>query len=92
VLLGAMERLLPQVWQRFDPVLFSCELGARKPDPAIFGAALARLDCAPADVLFLDDRPANVAAARALGLAAETYTGAPQAADRIRAAGLNAPA
>jgi glucose-1-phosphatase len=92
VLFAAMPRLLPQVWHRFDPVLFSCELGAVKPDPAIFRAALDRLGCAPADVLFLDDRPTNVTAARGLGLAAETYVDARQAADRIRAAGLNDPA
>lgn len=48
----------------------SGELGLRKPDPAIYHAALAQLDVAAHEVLFIDDRPANVAAARATGMSA----------------------
>jgi HAD superfamily hydrolase (TIGR01509 family) len=41
----------------------------RKPDPAIFRAALERLDVGdPARAIFLDDFPGNVAAARVLGM------------------------
>ena len=52
----------------FEPAMGSHELGLRKPDAAIFAAALARLDVAPSDVLFFDDSRANVEAARACGL------------------------
>jgi len=38
-----------------------------KPDPAIFQLAAARFGHAPERMLFIDDNPANVATARALG-------------------------
>jgi FMN phosphatase YigB (HAD superfamily) len=90
VLLAAMPRLLPDVWRRFDHVVFSCDIGACKPDPRAFRYALSVLGCPAADVLFLDDRPANVAAARALGMSAEVFHDPAQAAGVIRAAGLSA--
>lgn len=57
----------------FSPQLFSCDLGRVKPDPSIFTAALERLGAAPGDVCFVDDRPANVEAARQCGMAALHY-------------------
>ncbi|MGN6743951.1 MAG: HAD-IA family hydrolase [Amnibacterium sp.] len=57
----------------FDPVCYSHELGVRKPDPAAFTAALTAMRAEPADVLLLDDLPANVAAARALGIRAHLH-------------------
>ncbi|HVH07870.1 MAG TPA: HAD family phosphatase [Myxococcota bacterium] len=53
----------------FEHVIDSSEVGVRKPDPAIFRIALARLgDPAPSCTLFVDDYEGNVAAARELGL------------------------
>jgi putative hydrolase of the HAD superfamily len=52
-----------------DVVIDSCEVGLRKPNPAIFQLMLERLGgLAPVEALFLDDFPWNVAAAAALGL------------------------
>lgn len=50
--------------------LVSAMLGARKPDPAAFAAALARYGARPHDALFVDDSAANVEGARAAGLTA----------------------
>lgn len=62
-------------WLRpFQPRIFSCRLRAVKPEPAAFTAALALLGCGPEEVVFFDDRPANVAAARELGLRATLFT------------------
>lgn len=62
--------LIP-VDELFDFVVDSSSAGVRKPDPRIFEIALAQLDgIAAGESLFLDDYPANVAAARALGLQA----------------------
>lgn len=58
----------------FSPRLFSCRLAATKPDPAAYVAALDALGAAPGEVVFLDDRPANVEAARAGGLRAQVFT------------------
>ena len=41
----------------FEASIFSCEVGAAKPDPAIFRRCLQELATDPAECLFLDDRP-----------------------------------
>ena len=57
----------------FTPRLFSCRLGAIKPEPAIYLAALEALDAAPVDVTFLDDRAENVSAAGRAGMRAYVF-------------------
>lgn len=53
---------------------YSCRLGVTKPDPAVYRLVLAELAAEPGDVTFVDDRPVNVAAARALGLRGLLFT------------------
>jgi putative hydrolase of the HAD superfamily len=60
----------------FEHLIFSCYLKLAKPDPECFRAALAVLGAGPADVIFLDDRPGNVAAAAALGIRSARFTDA----------------
>lgn len=63
-------------WMQFvGPRLFSCRLGEVKPNPASYERALEQLGAEPADVAFVDDRPANVVAAARLGMRAEVYAG-----------------
>jgi epoxide hydrolase-like predicted phosphatase len=52
----------------FVDVVDSCEVGLRKPDPAIYRLACERARISPERALFVDDHAANVEAARALGL------------------------
>ena len=52
----------------FDVVVDSCEVGLRKPDPAIYRLAAERLGVPPERCLFLDDGAANVAAAEEVGM------------------------
>ena len=47
---------------------FSCFLGTAKPEPECYQAVLGMLGARPADVVFVDDRPENVAGAAALGI------------------------
>lgn len=55
-------------WSRaMDVLVFSAELGLAKPDPRIYAAADDACGCDPRDVVFFDDRPENVAAARRHG-------------------------
>lgn len=49
-------------------VVDSSAVGMRKPDPAIYHHTLAELGVAPANAAFVDDMPANVDAARDLGM------------------------
>jgi putative hydrolase of the HAD superfamily len=52
----------------FDAVVDSCVAGVRKPDPRIYRLALDAVDVDAEAAVFLDDHPANVAAAEALGM------------------------
>jgi putative hydrolase of the HAD superfamily len=55
----------------FDVVLDSALVGVEKPDPAIFRAALAALDVAPAEALYIGDLyDVDVVGARAVGMEA----------------------
>ncbi len=55
----------------FDDRVFSDELGIRKPEPAIFEAALEHLGLRPAEAVHVgDDLEADVAGSKALGLRA----------------------
>lgn len=66
-----------QPWaQYFRLRLFSGDLRMAKPDAEIFELLVTKLDCHPSECVFLDDRQANVAAARAAGLRAHVWQGA----------------
>jgi putative hydrolase of the HAD superfamily len=52
----------------FDHLMFSARLGAVKPEPAAFAAALKTMAREPHEVIFIDDRPDNVDGAIACGL------------------------
>ena len=91
LLLEGLELWLPDVHRTFAPVVFSCLLGVTKPAAAAFIEALARLDAAPTEVLFVDDAPANVEAARALGIEAIRYTDAPALRRDLARRGLEEP-
>jgi putative hydrolase of the HAD superfamily len=64
---------------------FSVDLGMAKPDPAIFAGLCEVLDASPADVLFVDDRIANVRAAQGFGVEAALFTGADGLRDQVAA-------
>lgn len=67
--LSGQWRSLVDVDSLFDAVIDSCEVGMRKPNPAIFLHTLEALGgILPHEAAFLDDHPANVAGARAAGL------------------------
>lgn len=73
---------------RFDRVLASCHLGARKPDAAFYERLLSTLGLEPHQVAFVDDREVNVEAARAVGLPAHRYEGAVGVRRWLRGLGL----
>jgi HAD superfamily hydrolase (TIGR01509 family) len=54
----------------------SCRTGLRKPDPAAFLDAAARVGRTADACVFVDDRPENVEAAAAVGMRAVRFTGA----------------
>ena len=56
-----------------DHLFVSAELGMVKPEPAIYTHVTAALAVDPAQIAFIDDRPANVAAGRAAGWSAHQW-------------------
>lgn len=68
----------------FDVALTSCYLGLRKPDLAIYQRAIDIVGGPPERILFIDDRPENVAGAQAAGLVALHFTDADALRDELR--------
>ena len=61
------------LFDRFQDVLVSGEVGLIKPDPAIYHLALKRFGLAAEEALFVDDRQDNVDAAAALGIGGHLF-------------------
>lgn len=59
----------------FDARVLSYEVNAVKPEPAIFEAALAAIDCPPECCLYIDDIAEYVAAGRQFGLLGYEFDG-----------------
>jgi putative hydrolase of the HAD superfamily len=74
---------------RFDVLVWSCEFGAVKPDPAIYRHTLSKLGTLPEETLFIDDKLPNVEAARALGIQAIEYSSVERLREDLIAARLN---
>jgi HAD superfamily hydrolase (TIGR01509 family) len=76
----------------FEAGVFSARVGLIKPESAIFELALSRFGLAAGDAIFLDDHPANVVAARAVGLRAVLFADAAQASQELVELGVSAAA
>ncbi len=74
----------------FDVITGSAYEGIMKPDPRIYQRTLERLGCEPAAAVFIDDAPANVAGARAIGMHAIHYIAGMDVAAALAALGVNA--
>ena len=57
----------------FDAEFYSCDLGHAKPSADYFRLVLEGVGLAPGEVLFLDDKAANVEAARGIGIQASVF-------------------
>jgi HAD superfamily hydrolase (TIGR01509 family) len=82
------------VGPRFDGVAsltLSFEVGAVKPEPAIYLRCLDSLGVGPAEAFFVDDRRENVEAARALGMEALLFEGEDALAADLERRGLDWP-
>lgn len=73
---------------RFEHLVASCHLGARKPEPEFYRGVLDAVGL-PADaVVFVDDRAANVEAACKAGLRGHVFSESVDLRRRLRAEGL----
>ena len=83
-----MRAAFPEVLARFRRVFVSHEIGHRKPHPEAFAHVLQAIGAPAGQVLFFDDLPDNVEAARRLGLRAALVRGPGDVADALRLHGL----
>jgi putative hydrolase of the HAD superfamily len=74
----AMIRSRYPIMRLFDDYVLSYEVGAMKPSPEIYRAAIQRSGCAPEEIFFTDDLEVNVEAARRHGLVAVRFESAEQ--------------
>lgn len=73
----------------FDHWILSHEVGALKPDPAIYNAALSHAQCQPGECFFTDDIPEFVEGARRMGIDAVQFTGYEPLLGELRARGID---
>jgi len=73
---------------KFDAFFSSCYLGVRKPDRKIYQIALDVLERDPRQVIFIDDRAENVAAAASLGIHAIRYEGSAKLGEDLARQGV----
>jgi putative hydrolase of the HAD superfamily len=62
-------------FRHFDALVFSYEIGVRKPEPGFFQHCQRLAGCDAEECVFIDDLPANVAGAKACGWHGIVYTG-----------------
>jgi putative hydrolase of the HAD superfamily len=73
----------------FDVLVWSYELGFAKPDPRIYAYTLEKLGTRAEETLFVDDKAANVEAARALGMQGLVYSNLEQLKTELVARGMD---
>jgi putative hydrolase of the HAD superfamily len=71
-----------------DRGIFSCEIGAVKPEGKIYGALLAALGTRPEETVFFDDMERNTAAAAERGIRSFVWQDPETAREELRKAGL----
>jgi putative hydrolase of the HAD superfamily len=70
---GAGFRARLPLLQRFDVIVDASHTGILKPDPRAYAQVVQALAIAPADGVFVDDQPRNVAGAERAGLQAVAF-------------------
>ncbi|MCU0228883.1 MAG: HAD family phosphatase [Bryobacterales bacterium] len=74
--------------RHFHHLILSHEVGAQKPDAAIYRQALEAVGVRPEEVFFTDDLQENIEAARALGIDGEQFVGVETLEQHLRARGI----
>lgn len=77
------------VLSHFSGLVLSHEIGTRKPDAAFFQHCHSLAAAEPAECVFVDDLPANIAAARSYGFHGVLYKPGEDLAGQLRALGVD---
>ncbi|MFN8050409.1 MAG: HAD family phosphatase [Acidimicrobiales bacterium] len=78
------------VFESFDDIVISGEVGVAKPQPEVYTLLCSRNGLEPHEAVFLDDSPTNVDGARAVGMASFLFTTVEQARADLRSIGVSA--
>ncbi len=54
--------------KKFNPIIVSCDVGIRKPNPKIYKLLIRKCKCKPCEILFVDNRDWNTIPAEKLGI------------------------
>lgn len=73
------------ILRHFDDAVLSFEVGARKPEPEIYEAAIRKAACRPDEIFFIDDIQENVEGARRVGIDAVRFESREQLERELRA-------
>jgi 2-haloacid dehalogenase len=84
----ALTRKMHAFFDDFAGIVVSGEERCVKPDPQIYRILVSRYSLTPARTVFVDDRPANVEAARREGFIAFLHRGAAALRDELRGLGV----
>jgi HAD superfamily hydrolase (TIGR01509 family) len=74
--------------KRFDYCVLSHEVGALKPAPAMYQAALRHAECRPEECFFTDDIEEYVDGAKRMGIDAVQFTGYEALLGELRSRGV----
>lgn len=77
-----------EVLEKFDHLVLSYEVGAVKPEAAIYEAALRAIECEPQQCFYTDDISKYVIAGRQHGLQAEIFTTTAAFVEQLSARGI----
>lgn len=71
-----------------DGAIFSYEVKVIKPDAAIYQALCKKYNLLPEECVFLDDLPANIEGAKAIGMQGIVFTGLDEALEELKKVGV----
>lgn len=72
------------LYEPFDPCLLSHEIGVEKPGPKAYQILVEKMALAPHVIVFIDDLPENVQAAKDAGLDAILFESVPQIREELK--------
>jgi HAD superfamily hydrolase (TIGR01509 family) len=76
-------------FSHFPTRIYSCSVGASKPNPLIYGAALRALKVRAGEALYIDDIPAYVEAAKRLGMSGIQFRSPAQLTAVLKSLGVD---
>ena len=72
-----------ELYKKFNPIIVSCDVGMRKPNPKIYRLASKKLKLPAKQIVFIDNREWNIKPAKKLGMKTVLFKNNKQAIEEI---------